>query len=78
MEPVINHARLAQIGDELFDRSRSGTLAFADFQRLFHEALSICGPNSDHMEMFCAFAKLENWWEWMMKELQKSSSQRVA
>jgi hypothetical protein len=57
MEQVIDHARLAQIGNELFDRSRAATLDFATFQRLFSEAVAVCGPDSDEMETFRPFAK---------------------
>jgi hypothetical protein len=78
MEQVIDHGRLEEIGNELFDRSRAGTLDFAAYQRLFHEAIAVCGPDNDEMEMFCPFAKPEGWWDWMMQELQKASSRRVA
>lgn len=78
MEPVIDHAQLERIGNELFDRSQAGTLDFAAFKRLFHEAIAVCGPDNDSMEMFCHFATGQGWWDWMMKELQKTPSQRVA
>jgi hypothetical protein len=78
MEKVIDHTRLEQIGDELFDRSQAGTLDFATFQRLFHEAVAVCGPDSDSMEMFCPFTKPAGWWDWMTQELQKAPSRRVA
>ena len=78
MEPVVDYARLEQIGNELFDRSQAGTLDFAAFQRLFHKAIAACGPDNDAMEMFCPFTKPEGWWDWMVQELQKTPSQRVA
>jgi hypothetical protein len=78
MEKVVDHGQLERIGNELFDRSRAGTLDFAAFQRLFLAAIAICGPDNDEMEMFCPFAKPEGWWNWMMKELQRTPSQRVA
>jgi hypothetical protein len=76
MEPV-DYARLSQIGEELFDRRQAGTLDFATFKMLFHRALGICGPGDD-MEMFCPFARGEGWWDWMVQELQKAPSRRVA
>ena len=78
MEQVIDHKQLKRIGNELFDRSQTGNLDFATFQRLFHEAIAACGPDNDEMEMFCPFAKPDGWWDWMMKELQKTPSRRVA
>ena len=78
MEQVIDHARLEQIGTELFDRSRAATLDFAAFQRLFYEAVAVCGPDNDEMEMFCPFAKPDGWWDWMVQELRKAPSRRVA
>jgi len=78
MEEIIDHAQLERIGNELFDRFQAGTLDFATFQRLFHEAIAVCGPASDHMEMFCHFARGEGWWDWMVQELQKAPPRRVA
>ena len=77
MEKVDQEA-LSRIGDELTDLYLGGRLDFATFQRLFRDAIAVCGPDSDHMEMFCPFAKPEGWWDWMMKELQKTPSRRVA
>jgi hypothetical protein len=56
----------------------AGTLDFGAFQRLFHEAVAVCGPDSDEMEMFCPFTKPEGWRDWMVQELQKAPSRRVA
>ncbi|HEV3197548.1 MAG TPA: hypothetical protein VGZ73_06560 [Bryobacteraceae bacterium] len=78
MEQVVDYSRLEQIGNELFDRYHANALDFATFQRLFHDALAVCGPDDDSMEMFCPFAKPEGWWDWMMQELQKAPSRRVA
>jgi len=66
------------IGMDLFDRSLAGTPDLAAFQRLFHEAIAVCGPENDSMEMFCHFATGEGWWDWMMQELQKAPSRIVA
>ena len=30
------------------------------------------------LEMFCAYAKPAEWWDWMTQELQKAPSRRVA
>jgi hypothetical protein len=30
------------------------------------------------MEMFCPFTKPKGWWDWMVQELQKTPSRRVA
>ena len=78
MEPVADYSELERIGNELFDRSQAGTLDFTAFQRLFHEAIAVCGPDNDSMEMFCPFTKPNGWWDWMVQELQKTSSRRVA
>ena len=77
MEKVDQKA-LSRIGDELTGLYLDDRLDLPAFQRLFHEALAICGPDSDHMEMFCHFARGEGWWDWMVQELQKTSSRRVA
>lgn len=76
MEQVDNK-ELERIGNELYTRWRSGTLDFPSFQRLFHEAIQICGPG-DEMEMFCPFARGDGWWDWMKQELKKASNRRVA
>jgi hypothetical protein len=78
MEPIVDYSQLERIGNELFDRSQAGTLDFATFQRLFHEAIAVCGPDNDSMEMFCPFARGEGWWDWMIQELRKTPSRRVA
>ena len=70
--------RLNAIGRELDDLYYSSRLDFDGFKTLFHRALAVCGPDDDNMEMFCHFARGNGWWDWMMKELQKTPSQRVA
>lgn len=47
MEEVANYDKLEQIGNELYVRSVEGTLDFAAFQRLFDDALAVCGPDHD-------------------------------
>jgi hypothetical protein len=74
----VDYEALNRIGDELTDLYLDGRLNLPNFQRLFHEALAICGPDSDHMEMFCQFARGEGWFDWMMQELQQASSRHVA
>ena len=78
MAKVANYDKLGQIGNELYERSVAGTLDFTAFQRLFSDACSACGPDADALEMFCPYAKPVGWWDWMVQELQKTPSQRVA
>ena len=70
--------RLNAIGMELFDRSHDGTLDFEMFQALLKRAIAAVGHHSDHLEMFCHYATGEGWWDWMVQELQKAPSRRVA
>ena len=72
------HEQLVAIGSELDDLHLSGRLDFDSFKALFHRAITVCGPDDDSMEMFCHFARSEGWWDWMMQELQKAPSRRVA
>jgi hypothetical protein len=78
MAKVANYDTLEQIGNELYTRSVAGNLDFTAFQQLFAEARAVCGEDGDALEMFCPYAKPPGWWDWMTKELQKTSSQRVA
>ena len=78
MAKVANYDKLGQVGNELYERSVSGTLDFSTFKRLFSEAREACGPDGDALEMFCPYAKPVGWWDWMTQELQKSPSRRVA
>jgi arabinogalactan endo-1,4-beta-galactosidase len=70
--------QLNAIGGELFDRSQAGTLDFEAFQALLKRAIAAVGSDCEHLEMFCHFATGEGWWDWMMQELRKAPSQRVA
>ena len=74
----VDHKALSRIGNELTDLYLDDRLDFPAFQRLFHEAIAVCGPDNDSMEMFCPFARGEGWWDWMVQELQKTPSRRVA
>lgn len=78
MAKVTDHENLERIGNELYDRHRDGTLDFATFQALFREAVAVCGPDADDMEMFCPYTKPVGWWDWMTQQLQKAPSRRVA
>ena len=69
--------QLNAIGRELNDLYLSGNLDFDSFKALFHRALAIYGTGDD-MEMFCKYARGDGWWDWMMQELRKASSRRVA
>jgi hypothetical protein len=70
--------QLNAIGRELDDLYDSGRMDFDGFKALFHRALAICGPDDDDMEMFCHYARGDGWFAWMMQELQKAPSRRVA
>lgn len=70
--------QLNAIGRELYELRSSGRLDFDGFKALFHRALAVCGPDDDDMEMFCPFARGDGWWDWMVQELQKAPSKRVA
>jgi len=70
--------QLNAIGRELFERSQAGTLDFERFQSLLQRAIAAVGSNSEHLEMFCHYATGEGWWDWMMQELQKAPSRRIA
>jgi hypothetical protein len=78
MAKIANYDKLEQVGNELYARTIAGSLDFTAFQRLFADARAACGPDEDALEMFCPYAKPSGWWDWMTKELQKTSSQRVA
>jgi hypothetical protein len=69
---------LNAIGRELYEIYYLGKLDFEQFKALFHRAIAVCGPDDDSMEMFCHYARGDGWWDWMMQELQKAPSQRVA
>jgi arabinogalactan endo-1,4-beta-galactosidase len=70
--------QLNAIGRELFERSQGGTLDFEAFQALLQRAIATVGSDNEHLEMFCHYASGEGWWDWMMQELRRTSSRRVA
>jgi hypothetical protein len=69
---------LNAIGRELDDLYFSGRLDFESFKSLFTRALDAAGSDTDDLEMFCHFACQEEWWDWMVQELQKAPTRRVA
>jgi len=69
---------LNAIGRELDDFYFSGRLDFETFKSLFIRALEAAGPDTDDLEMFCHCATGEGWSDWMIQELQKAPSRRVA
>ena len=69
---------LNAIGRELDDLYFSGRLDFESFKSLFTRALDAAGSDTDDLEMFCHFARQEDWWDWMMQELRKTPPRRVA
>ena len=71
-------AQLNAMGRDLFERSQAGTLDFETFQSLLQRAIAAVGSDNEHLEMFCHYATGEGWWDWMMPELRKTPSQRVA
>ena len=77
-EEQCKHEKLVAVGAELDDLYLSGRLDFDGFKALFHRAIAICGPDDDSMETFCHYATGEGWWAWMVQELQKAPSRRVA
>jgi len=78
MAKVANYDKLERIGNELYERSVAGALDFTVFRQLFADARAACGQDVDALEMFCAYAKPAEWWDWMTQELQKAPSRRVA
>jgi hypothetical protein len=70
--------QLNAIGRELFERSQAGALDFEMFKSLLKRAIAAAGPDNEHLEMFCHYATGEGWWDWMVQELQKAPSRRVA
>ena len=69
---------LNAIGRELDDFYFSGRLDFETFKSLFTRALEVAGSDTDDLEMFCHFARGEGWSDWMVQELRKTPSRRVA
>jgi len=72
------HEKLVAIGSELDDLYLSGRLDFDAFKSLLTRAIPAAGPDHEGLEMFCHFARGEGWWDWMMQEIQKTPSSRVA
>lgn len=77
MEKVKQH-RLYAIGDELVERYVDKSLDFSTFQRLFREAVEICGPDDPGLEMFSPVIKDFSWRDWMLAELRETRIKRVA
>ena len=69
---------LNAIGRELDDLHFSGRLDFDAFKSLFLRGLAVCGPNTDDLEMFMADVQDRSWYDWMVDQLQRSASCRVA
>ena len=72
------HERLCEIGRELDDLYFSGRLDFDAFKSLLTRAIDGVGADHPDLEMFCGYARGEGWFAWMVQELQKTPSQRVA
>lgn len=70
--------QLNAIGRELSELKYSGRLDFGAFQSLLHRAIAAVGADHPDLEMFCHFARGDGWWDWMVQELRKSASTRVA
>jgi arabinogalactan endo-1,4-beta-galactosidase len=69
---------LNAIGRELDDCSQAGTLDFEMFKAMLQRAIAAVGSDNEHLEMFCHYATGEGWFAWMVQELQKAPSRRVA
>ena len=72
------HERLCEIGRELDGLYSSGRLDFDAFKSLLTRAIADVGAEHPDLEMFCGYAKGDGWFAWMVEELQKAASQRVA
>jgi arabinogalactan endo-1,4-beta-galactosidase len=72
------HERLSEIGRELNDAYSSGHLDFEAFKALLTRAITAVGADHPDLEMFCHYATGEGWFAWMVQELQKTPSRRVA
>jgi hypothetical protein len=77
MEKVKQH-RLYEIGDALVERYSAGTLEFSSFQAWFREAVEICGPEHDGLEMFAPVIRDRAWHDWMTQYLRDTAARRVA
>jgi hypothetical protein len=72
------HERLCEIGRDLDDAYSSGRLDFEAFKSILTRAITAVGADHPGLEMFCGYAKGEGWFAWMVQELQKAPSRRVA
>ena len=72
------HEALIAIGSALDDLHLSGRLDFDAFKSLLTRAIAEVGADHADLEMFCHFARGDGWWDWMVQELQKAPSRRVA
>ena len=70
--------QLNAIGRELEDLHLSGRLDFDAFKSLLTRAIAAVGADHADLEMFCHFARGDGWWDWMVQELRKAPSRRVA
>jgi hypothetical protein len=75
---TVKQNRLYEIGDELVERYSAGTLDFSTFQALFQEAVGICGPEHDGLEMFTPVIRDRAWHQWMLQYLRDTAARRVA
>ena len=57
---------------------RSGRLDFDTFKALVTRAITAVGADHPDLEMFCGYARGDGWFAWMVQELQKAPSRRVA
>lgn len=48
------------------------------FKAILRRAIAAVGSDNEHLEMFCHYATGEGWFAWMVQELQKAPSRRVA
>jgi hypothetical protein len=72
------HEALVAIGGELDELYFSGRLDFDAFKSLLSRAIAAVGSDHEGLEMFCHFAHGEGWRDWMVQELRKAPSRRVA
>ena len=75
---IQQHERLCAIGRELDDAYSSGRLDFDAFKALVTRAITTVGADHPDLEMFCGYARGNGWFAWMVQELQKTPSRRVA
>jgi hypothetical protein len=69
---------LNAIGREIDDLKFSGRLDFDAFKSLFLRGLEAAGDDTDDLEMFMPVIQDRSWREWMIEQLQRSASRRVA